>query len=115
MCVEIFDWKFLHVTEQIISHVHHHSLCHIDHNSVVSIRCHDSDSIKAGNFSDCMCKWCKVQCITGQQERCNIFINQISCEHRSLNICNNSYKNKDEYYNAMKFIISENIIHQTFQ
>ena len=54
------------MTEQIISHVHHHSLCHIDHNSVVSIRCHDSDSIKAGNFSDCMCKWCKVQCITGQ-------------------------------------------------
>lgn len=27
----------------------------------------------------------------------------------------NRVENKDEYYNAMKFIIPENIIHQTFK
>ena len=104
MGIKIFDRQLFHMFKQLITHIHHHSLCHIDHDTVLNERSHNTDPVKSGHPQNCVEQRAKIRIRLGQHRR-DIAVNQRFHKHRSLYVCQDVDKNRNDNSDAMYGII----------
>ena len=104
MRIKIFDWQLFHIAEQIISQIPQGSLGHINHGTVLNERSHNTDPVKSGHPQNCVEQRAKIRIRLGQHRR-DIAVNQRFHKHRSLYVCQDVDKNRNDNSDTMYGII----------
>ena len=98
MRVKISDRQVLHMHEHRVSEISLHSLRHVDHDVVVDVGRDNSENIERHDFSYRAEKWRKIRCMACCHvlyHRRDVAVDKRLHEHRSLNVAQHTYKNKD--------------------